>query len=408
MTAMKCPRSATWFACLCLLALSATGCGVSNSGLGGRPDAAGDAPGKIPDTRPAAGLDANSVLPETNPDAIPVAAPDGAPANTPDATSDRALSPDVAAPSPDLFLADSAPLADAPVPFEVASTPDVLVPGDASDVSYASDLNDLNNLNDGPIAPQPDSPIIVQVDGPGPDTLTFDLALPDLPPPDLALADRTPDLFTVVDVPGPDQSPPDLGPQPTSNWVIDNTTNIGGFTTTVMGAPTVTAMDAGTAVCFDGALDGLVLGTNPIQGMQRFTIEALAFPAFTGTADTRLIQITDTNNLRLVIGMRSDPAGNWHALVTFTGGGPGTTIEDTNNLHPSDQWYWLTVTYDGQTARVYVNGVLENSRNLTFGPMTAGSLSLASRPNGQFNFLGCMRDVKFFASALPAAQLDKP
>jgi hypothetical protein len=366
----------------------------------------------MPDTRPGAGLDTSPLLPETNPDTLLVAsldgAPDAAPANTPDATSDRALSPDVATPSPDLFLEDSAPVADAPVAFEVESIPDVLPTGDTSNAGDVSDVSDVSDLTDGPIAPQPDSPGVVQVDGPGLDTLAVDSTPLDLPPPDLAPADRAPDLSTIVDVPGLDQSPPDLGPQPTSNWVIDNTTNIGGFTTTVMGAPTVTAMDAGTAVCFDGALDGLLLGTNPIQGMQRFTIEALAFPEFTGTADTRLIQITDTNNLRLVMGLRSDPAGNWHALVTFTAGGPGTTIEDTNNLHPSNQWYWLTVTYDGQTARVYVNGVVENSRNLTFGPMTAGSLSLASRPNGPFNFPGCMRDVKFFANALPAAQLDKP
>jgi hypothetical protein len=388
----------------CLLALPAAGCGVSGSGLGNRPDAA-DGPKKTLDTQASATLDSDPLLPETQPDLVPVAALDGAldaaPASTLDATPDPASSPDGATPNPDLLGVDSAPLADAPSRFDVETTSDV--PG----MSDASDTGNANDASDGPPAPQPDGPVIVQVDGPALDTQVLDLAQPDLPPPDLAPADRAPDLPSIPDVLGPDLASPDLGPQPASNWVIDNTTKIGGFTTTVMGTPTVTAMSTGTAVCFDGNQDGLLLNTNPIQGMQRFTIEALVFPEFTGTADTRIIQITDTNNLRLVMGMRSDPAGNWHALVTSSGGGPATTIENTSNPHPSNQWYWLTVTYDGQAARVYVNGVLESSRNLTFGPMAAGSASLATRPNGQ-NFPGCMRDMKFFASALPAAQLDKP
>jgi hypothetical protein len=383
------------------MSLLAAGCGVSDSGLGNRPDAA-DGPRKAIDTQAAVDVDIHPLLPETLPDPTSDGASEAALVNAVDGSADPAPFPDAGAPGPDLLQADSMPVVDVPFATEVETTSDVPL---TSDTSQADDAGDAD---DGPLAPQPDGPVIVQVDVAIPDTLLLDSSPLDLLPPDLAPADHAPDLPPIVDVPGPDLAPPDLGPQPTSNWVIDNTTSIGGFTTTVMGAPTVTALDAGTAVCFDGNQDGLLLGTNPIQGMQRFTIEVLVFPEFTGSADTRLIQITDSNNLRLVMGMRSVASGNWHALVTFSGSGPATTIEDSNAPHPSNQWYWLTVTYDGQTASVYVNGALENSRNLAFGPMAAGSASLATRPNGQYNFPGCMRDVKFFASALPVRQLDKP
>ena len=203
-----------------------------------------------------------------------------------------------------------------------------------------------------------------------------------------------------------------MAPQPTVNWVVDNTTSIGGFTPTLMGAPTATTTDVGTAVCFDGTQDGMLLGTNPILGMQRFTIETLVFPEFPGTLEPRVIYIGDTNNNnpRLALQMRSDTSGTWHFYVSFYWAGVNTTLEGTTTSfpHPSNQWYWLAVTYDGQTARMYVNGVLEDSTNLTFGPMTTGSTTLGSRPSGQYYFPGCMRDVQFFNRALPASQLNKP
>jgi len=96
--------------------------------------------------------------------------------------------------------------------------------------------------------------------------------------------------------------------------------------------------------------------------------------------------------------------------VSFSWNGILTNIEDTANTHPSGQWYWLALTYDGQTARVYVNGVLEKSAALTFGPMATASVFLATRQNGQAGqfFPGCMRDIEFFDTALPAAQLRSP
>jgi len=373
-----------------LLTLSVAGCSVSSTGLGKQPDAANDSR-PTPDAGPQANHDASPWLPDIGShvsldavsdrvsDVLPGVASDGAASETANAGPDRMPSGEVASATPDL-----APYTDlgVDVAFEVQTTPDLPLVGDGA-------TEPLPLLVDGA-----DGPPMVPLDGPT----------------DIAPADQTQDLPAFPDLPAADLAPPDTAPQPTIDWVIDNTTNIGGFTPTVMGAPTVTGMDAGTAVCFDGTQDGLILGTNPIQGMQRFTIEALVYPEFTGTDDPRLIHIGDPNGTgaRLVVQMRADAAGSWHALIGFTSSAVTTTIEDTTFSHPSNRWYWLAVTYDGQTARVYVNGVLENSDALTFGPLPAGSTSLGARLNGQYYFPGCLRDVEFFNSALPAAQLNKP
>ncbi len=344
-------------------------------------------------------LDAYTAQLEANPDRSPVPAAAGladlAPKDVTDTSPDRAPPLDSPSPGRDLGSEDASPTGDAPVAFEVEIAPDAIPSLDG---------------NDEPLPAEPDAPATIAVDGPALDSVPLDAAPVDTVPPDLARADLAPDLPIRVDLARPDLPPPDLAPLPTSDWVVDNTTSIAGYTPTVMGTPTVTPMDAGTALCFDGTSDGLLFATNPIQGMQQFTIETLVYPEIAGAAQPRILHLggPGANDARLVIQMRPDGATSWHLLVGFFWGTLSTTIEDTTAIHPSNQWYWLAVTYDGQTARVYVNGVLENSSTFTFNPMAAGSTSLGTRLNGQYYFPGCMRDVEFFNSALPASQLDKP
>jgi hypothetical protein len=407
MMSKKGSLSAAWIVGLFLLTQSAAGCGVSGSGLGGRFDSA-DGPKQTSDAKQETTLDASPLLPETGSDAVPESAPDGvrdtapntvadaAPWDTAGTSSDHVSSPEDAPRGPDLVPEDAPPATDVPIVYEVQPTPDVRLVPDGRD---EQDGIDEGLPVDGPATPPVDEPTI--------DAAPVDAALPDLAPVDLER-----DLPTFADLPVPDLAPADVGPQPTVNWVVDNTTNIGGFTPAVMGAPTVTAVDAGTAVCFDGTHDGLQLDTNPVLGMPRFTIETLVFPEFPGTSDPRVIYIGDasTSSPRLTIQMRSGASGTWHSYTAFYWAGVTTILESstTQLAHPSNHWYWLAVTYDGQTARTYVDGVLEDSTSLTFGPMTTGSTTLGSRQGGQYFFPGCIHDVQFFNRALPASQLNKP
>jgi hypothetical protein len=400
MTSMKGSLSAAWIFGPILLTLPAAGCNVSSKGLGNQFDAA-DGPKQRPEASPAAISDASALLPEVGSqtpsdgaaEAAPSAATDLAPSELPDASPDREPSVEAASTTVDLASRDTASAADVPFAYEVQILPDVPLAMDGT-----TDLPP-------PQVDSADGSPTVSLDGPAIDTAPDNSA-----PPDLAPADLARDLSVFPDLPAPDLAPADVAPQPTVNWVVDSTTSIGGFTPTVMGTPTVTAMDAGTAVCFDGTQDGLLLATNPLQGMQKFTIQTLVYPEFTGTDDPRLIHLGDSvgNTPRLVIQMRANVSGSWHVYVSFYRNNIPTNLEATTNNHASNQWYWLAVTYDGQTASVYVNGVLETSDTLTFGPMVAGSTSLGTRQNGQYYFPGCMREVEFFNSALPASQLSKP
>ncbi len=383
---MKRSLSAGWIACFVLLMPLATGCNVSGNGLSNQRDASDGSKQQTSDARPDV----------TTNDGPSDAGPSSSETGPADATSlgiDLASTPDVATPSPDLALQDSQPAEHAPGASEVEQGPDVPVVSDGSLPSQA----------DVPASGSVDTSLLdtARADAQSPDLSTADLA-PDLP--------EFPDAPPVLDLASPDLPPPDVAPSPTAHWVVDNTTNIGGNEPTVLGSPVVTAMDAGTAVCFDGIEDGLIVPDDPIQGLRQFTIETLVYPQLDATLQPTIVQVWDPNNTtrRVVIQMRSDATGDWHLVVVFAWNAATTTIENTSDTHSSDQWYWLAVTYDGQTARVYVDGVLEDSSSVTFGPMAAGSISLATRQVGRFYFPGCMRDVEFFDSALPASQLSKP
>ena len=402
--------SVVWIVSLSLLTLLATGCNVSSSGLGSLFDAA-DGPRQTLDAQSEDARDASSLLFEAGHEEVPDSAPDGLPDRAPNpatdavlwdttgASSDHGSSPDGATAGQDAVLEDGRPPADVPLLFEVDTPPDGPLVRDGQ--VEQGGLDGIDGLPPPPI----DGPVTLPVDAPALDSTPVDAT-----PSDGVPRDQAQDPPALPDLPAPDLAPADVGPHPTINWVIDNTTSIGGFTPTVLGSPTVTAMDAGTAVCFDGTRDGLLLATNPIQGMQRFTIETLVYPEFTSTSTPRLIHIggSAATSPRLIFQMVGEASGAWHALIGFYSAGAQTDLEDTTYSHPSNQWYWLAVTYDGQTARVYVNGVLENSSAFTFNPMATGSTSLGTRLNGQYYFPGCMRDVEFFNSALPASQLDKP
>jgi len=396
---MKRSLSASWIAFLALL--SAVGCSVSENGLTNRRDAS-DGPKPTSDARLDSNSDASPSLSETRP-------ADAVAGDAPAVSPDQALFPDDAKPGPDLVAKDFGRADDAPSGFEVA--PDALLVFDGSNEPFPSRV-------DGPVTVPGDAPLL--------DAVLTDSTPRDLPRVDLAqdlpLADLARDLPLFTDLPArdlaspdlgaPDLPPPDLAPLPTVDWVVDNTTSIGGNTPTVMGSPTVTTSDAGTFLCFDGTEDGLLFGTNPIEGMQQFTIQILVYPEFTATSEpqSRLVHIGDPNspNRRMTIQMRLEASGNWHAVVGFAWDTNSANIDDTGYSHPSGQWYWLAVTYDGQTARVYVNGVLENSADTSYGPLGAGAISLATRQNSQNFFPGCIRDVEFFNSALVPSRLHKP
>jgi Concanavalin A-like lectin/glucanases superfamily len=122
----------------------------------------------------------------------------------------------------------------------------------------------------------------------------------------------------------------------------------------------------------DGDGEYITVPDNPsLSGMPQMTIEAWVFPTnfdlgmdnanetIVGRGDQtspyNLYQITMTRN--------NDPAASFDYFtvgmdIIVEAAGQASTAESSIH-HPPNQWYYIVGTYDGQRARVYVNGVLE-------------------------------------------------
>ena len=392
---MQRPVLPVWSSQLGLLLLLASGCGVQGSGLGGDKDAAPRAP--TLDGRPPT-------------EAAP-AGPEAAPGSEVGLDSVLALADvQAAAETPPLKVDGGA---DAILPF-LDTSPQIDLPA-ATEAPTADTRPDLpSSIPDVPLAdlPAAEAPVaeVGAAEASPPDAPALDLPGLDLPGLDLRGPDlRGPDL-PGLDLPGPDLSP-DLRPTPSEEWTLDNTGTIGGHTPAVSGAPTVTSTPVGTSLCFNGTDDGLLFSNNPIQAMRQFTIQILIDPQLSAGTKPRLLHIGDPNtpNDRMTIQLWPATGGDWYMVAGFSWKGTVTNVDTSAVAHPSGQWYWLALTYDGQAARLYVNGVLEaTSANFTYGPMVAASTSVAMRQSNE-NFLdGCLRSMDFYASALSASQLNRP
>jgi hypothetical protein len=191
-------------------------------------------------------------------------------------------------------------------------------------------------------------------------------------------------------------------------WRLDSTAQIGGLAPEVLGAPQVIRGPDGAAVHFNGTSDGLFLPANPLQGLARFTVEALIRPEAGGAPEQRFLHLQDDAGSRALMEIRLTDGG-W-ALDTFLlceKNRQKLPLLDRTKLHPADRWTWIALVYaDGHMAH-YINGVKELEGDVAILPMGAGRMSLGVRQNKVFWFKGAIREVRFSPAALAPAQLQR-
>lgn len=213
------------------------------------------------------------------------------------------------------------------------------------------------------------------------------------------------------------------GPAPAQSitWLINNTTNIGGFVATNNGAPTVISTPYGAAVLFNGVDDGLTLGTNPIAGATNFTVEMIFRPDLITHPEAwqpRVFHIQSPNppDHRLTLEARIT-TNAWYADVFLrTSASANLTLIDPNKVHSLGDWHHMAATFDGATFSSYVDGVLELSGALAAAPTVDGVSSIGMRANKVNFFEGAVLALRFTRRVLttnefmciPTTLLDPP
>lgn len=184
--------------------------------------------------------------------------------------------------------------------------------------------------------------------------------------------------------------------QPPVVWMLDSTTSIGGHRPVVLGAPQVVdAAAGGPALQFNGRTDGLILPVNPVRGLARFTIEVLIRPEADGLSAQRFVHIQDERNSRIMIETRLISGKSWSLDTFLHSGESGRALLDRKKLHPTGQWAWVALTFDGRMMTDYVNGMKEHEGPVDFAPMAEGRMSLGVRRNRVYWFKGLIKEARF-------------
>ena len=211
-----------------------------------------------------------------------------------------------------------------------------------------------------------------------------------------------------------DMSTP-ITPQPTSSTPVaaygfgagagttaaDDSGN--GNTGTISGAAWTSAGRYGSALAFDGVDDWVTIRDAPeLDLAYGMTLEAWIKPADTSFWRTVMMKDQRRNGLVYALFAASDtrvPAGNIDVN--------GQKIVRGPTVLPLNSWTHLATTYDGQTQRLYVNGIEVASRAQTGSmPNSKGALHLGGNtvwPNEFYR--GVIDEVRIYNRALAPTEI---
>jgi hypothetical protein len=189
-------------------------------------------------------------------------------------------------------------------------------------------------------------------------------------------------------------------------WRIDNLQAIGGHPVTVIGSPRTVDTGEGTAIEFNGRSDGIVLNTNPLATLARFTIEIAFQPAPGGPPEQRFLHFEEEGSgNRALIETRMLSADSWCLDTFLRHESSSLTLIDRSARHPAGRWHVAALTYDGSMMSHYVNGRLEASGRVSFRPLASGRTAIGMRLNQVHWFSGRIRAIRVTPSALRPGQL---
>ena len=214
-----------------------------------------------------------------------------------------------------------------------------------------------------------------------------------------------------------------LADSPLGFWKLDETTGATQFVdssgnarpATIVGTPTygVAGID-GTAVTFSGTQYGSIAAPAWFSSPTAFTAEA--WMKITATADVELIGRDNSGSAPgasdRIFRLHHNTSGSAVGAILFLSNSSGTYVEFGSGTSLADNaWHHIVATWDGATAKLYVDGNLANSAALS-GTLASGGTAPLLIATGQNNtpgnysqFSGTLDSVALYPTALSLARI---
>jgi len=177
-----------------------------------------------------------------------------------------------------------------------------------------------------------------------------------------------------------------------------------GRTAAVVGAPSLTTGVNGQALSFNKSNYLLVDNAPALNPSTQITIAAWIKPTTSGTQYVVKKGRQDSTD-----GFELSLSSDGKVFVRFNQASSGDSFRvNSTSKYPTNGSTWLHVaaTYDGATIKLYINGVLQGSKNASF-QIASNSLPLAvgAQDDGYRGFAGAIDGVKLYNRALSAAEI---
>jgi len=167
----------------------------------------------------------------------------------------------------------------------------------------------------------------------------------------------------------------------------------------IKGNPETVEYKTKKAVAFNGSADAIFLDEMPLAGLTQFTVEAIIYPGSGGNFEQRFLHIGEVTGDRLLLELRSTPAG-WYFDAFISVGDQQKALIEPTILHPHDQWYHVAYVIDNGKLESFVNGKKELEWQLKIGPVQTGKTSIGVRQNEISWFKGAIYKIQVTSKVL--------
>jgi hypothetical protein len=179
-----------------------------------------------------------------------------------------------------------------------------------------------------------------------------------------------------------------------------------GNTGTLINAPTYNSANGGSIV-FDGVDDYIDCGNpaslNSIGGTNNVTVSAWVYHTAYGGGGQPYSVITVKGNPWTWL--MENPSNTFRFRITA--GGADVSVADTAT-HLLNRWYNVVGTYDGANMRIYVDGILKNTRAQT-GTLATNSVTakIGTYQGTNYNLTGRVANIQVYNRTLTATEVQQ-